>query len=147
MRPLRGYNDAKPSGDFERLPAGGYIIKITGVKDEAADDKQYLKIIYDIAEGPERGRYKNEEPKNDFRHSFIRSYKETALGMFKAFINAVDDSNNTKFTEQVEKGLNEQLLIGKVLGIVIGYEEYEANDGNVKERTRIASCISAEKVR
>lgn len=145
MKPLKGYNEATASGEFERLAPGGYVIKITDVTDK--DDLQYLRVVYDIAEGPEKGRYANEDAEHVYRHSFIRSYKEKALGMFKAFINAVDDSNNTKFTEQIEKGFNEQLLIGKVLGIVIGYEEYEANDGNVKERTRIASCISAEKVR
>ena len=32
MKPIKGYNDAQASGDFERLPAGGYVIKITGVK-------------------------------------------------------------------------------------------------------------------
>ena len=31
MKALAGYNDAKASGDFERLPAGGYVIRITGV--------------------------------------------------------------------------------------------------------------------
>ena len=146
MRPLKGYNDAKPSGDFERLPAGGYIIKITGVKDEDAPDKQYLKIIYDIAEGPEAGRYKNEEPKNDFRHSFIRSYKESALGMLKTFINAVDETNGTKLGDTIEKGFDEQALVGKRLGAVFGYEEYEANDCNIKERLYLKSCTTAEKI-
>lgn len=145
MKPQKGYNNAKVSGEFERLAAGGYVIKITGVQD--ADDKQYLKIVYDIAEGPERGRYASEEPENDFRHSFIRSYKEKALGMFKAFIRAVDESNGTKFDEQIEKGFAEQQLTGKLLGVVFGYEEYEANDGTVKERLRVASVMGADRIR
>lgn len=147
MKPLKGYKDAQASGEFERLEAGGYVIKITGVKDEAADDKQYLKIIYDIAEGPEAGRYKNEEPKNDFRHSFIRSYKEKALGMFKAFIQAIDESNGTKFGDTIEDGFDEAKLVGKILGVVFGYEEYEANDGNIKERLRVAMVCSADRIR
>ena len=145
MRPLKGYNEAKVSSDFERLPAGGYVIKITGVKDETAS--QYLKIVYDIAEGPEAGRYKNEAPDNDYRHAFIRSYKDTALGMLKAFLNAVDETNGTKLGELVENGLDEQLLVGKILGVVFGYEEYEANDGNVKERLYVKSCMSADRIR
>ena len=146
MKPIKGYNDAQTSGEFERLPAGGYVIKITDVKDEQA--KEYLRIVYDIAEGSEAGRYKNEDAEHEFRHSFIRSYKASALGMFKAFIKAVDESNGTQFDADVEgKGINEQLLVGKLLGVVIGYEEYEANDGNVKERQRIALCCSADRVR
>ena len=146
MRPIKGYNDAQASGEFERLAAGGYVIKITDIEDDPK--KEYLRITYDIAEGPEAGRYKNENPDNAYRHQFIRSYKETALGMFKAFIKAVDESNGTKFDEIIEaKGFNEQLLVGKVLGVVFGYEEYEANDGNVKERLRVASCMSADRIR
>lgn len=145
MKPVKGYNDAQASEGFERLPAGGYVIKITGVKND--EEKKYLKIVYDIAEGPERGRYKNEEPKNDFRHSFIRSYKETALGMFKAFIIAVDGANETNFNESIEKGFDETKLVGKLLGVLFGYEEYEANDGNIKERLYLAKFLNIEQVR
>ena len=143
MKPLKGYNDATASGDYERLAAGGYVIKIQSVRD--ADDKEYLEIVYDIAEGPEAGRYKSET--EDYRHRFIRSYKEKALGMFKAFIQAVDESNGTKYGERIEKGFREQELVGKILGAVFGYEEYEANDGNVKERLYIKSCMSADRIR
>lgn len=145
MEPIKGYNNAQASGDFERLPAGGYIIKITGVQND--EEKKYLRIVYDIAEGPERGRYKNEDAEHEYRHSFIRSYKETALGMFKAFIKAVDEANETNFDELVEKGVDEQLLKGCRLGVLFGYEEYEANDGNVKERLRLVRFLTIEQVR
>ena len=102
MKPIKNYNSVQASGDFERLPAGGYVIKITAAQDN--DDKQYLRIVYDIVEGPEAGRYKNEDAEHDYRHSFIRSYKEKALGMFKAFIKAVDEANETNFNDFIEKG-------------------------------------------
>lgn len=145
MKPIKGFNNIQASGDFERLAAGGYVIKITGVQDQ--DDKEYLRITYDIAEGPEAGRYKNETPDTDYRHQFVRSYKEKALGMFKAFIKAVDESNGTNFVERIEKGFPESELRGKILGIVFGYEEYEANDGNIKERLRVVSCMEADRIR
>ena len=147
MRPIKGYNEAKASGDFERLPAGGYVIKITGVKDEAAPDKQYLRLVYDIAEGPEAGRYANEDPENDYRHTLIRSYKDTALGMLKAFIQAVDETNGTKLGATIEAGLDEQALVGKKLGVVLAYEEYETNAGDVKERLYVKSCKTADQIR
>ena len=145
MKPLKGYNDATASGEFERLPAGGYVIKITGVENN--EDKQYLKIVYDIAEGPERGRYKNEDAEHDYRHSFIRSYKEKALGMFKAFIKAVDEANETNFNDFIEKGFDEQLLKGNRVGVLFGYEEYNANDGSVKERLYLVRFLTIEQVR
>lgn len=145
MKPIKDFDKVQASGEFERLPAGGYVIRITGAADVVDDHgnlKEYLRIVYDIAEGPETGRYKNETADNDYRHSFIRSYKDKALGMFKAFTNALEESN-----PGYKWDWNEAALAGKILGVVIGYEEYEANDGSVKERQRIASCISADRVR
>lgn len=145
MRPISGYRDVEASSDYERLEAGGYVIRITAVTND--DAKEYLSLVYDIAEGPEAGRYKSELPENDFRHRFIRSYKEKALPMFKAFTVALDESNGTNITDMIETGFNENLLIGKILGVVFGYEEYETNDGNVKERLRVASVMSADRIR
>ncbi len=145
MKPIKDFDKVQASGEFERLPAGGYVIRITSAADVVDDHgnlKEYLRIVYDIAEGPEAGRYKNETADNDYRHSFIRSYKDKALGMFKAFTNALEESN-----PGYKWDWNEAALAGKVLGVVIGYEEYESNDGSVKERQRIASCISADRVR
>lgn len=145
MKPIKGYNEAKASGDFERLPAGGYVIKITGVKD--VPESEYLRIVYDIAEGPEAGRYAKEDPKDDFRHAFIRSYKATALGMLKAFLTAIDETNGTKLSETVETGLDEQALVGKIMGAVFGYEEYETNSGDVKQRLYLRACKTADAIR
>lgn len=140
MEPIKNFDKIPATGDFERLPAGGYVIKLQAVTD--VRDKSYLRIVFDIAEGPEAGRYLNESEENDYRHSFVRSYKEKALGMFKAFTEALEKSN-----PGYKWDWKEAALPGKLLGVVIGYEEYEANDGNVKERMRIASCISADRVR
>lgn len=150
MKPLKGYNNAQASGEFERLAPGGYVIRIQNVKDDkkmGEAENSMLRIVYDIAEGPEAGRYKNEPAENDYRHQFVRSYKEKALGMFKAFIMAVDESNGSNLSQKVEDGLNEQLLVGKIVGAVFGYEEYEANDGNIKERLYLKSCMSADRIR
>lgn len=150
MRPLKGYKDAQASGEFERLEAGGYVIRITEVKDDKKQgeaENTMLRITYDIAEGPEAGRYKNETADNAYRHQFVRSYKEKALGMFKAFIQAIDESNGTKFDETIEDGFDEAKLVGKILGVVFGYEEYETNDGSIKERLRVAMVCSADRIR
>lgn len=140
MKRISNYDSIQASGEYERLPAGGYVLRIQSAIDDPS--KEYLAIVYDIAEGPEAGRYRDEEADNDYRHRFIRSYKEKALGMFKAFTNALEESN-----PGYKWDFNEKALPGKLLGVVLGYEEYEANDGNVKERLRVASCISADRIR
>lgn len=146
MRALKGYNEAQATGEYERLPIGGYVIRITDVKDEVA--KNYLTITYDIAEGQYRGFYKDTDADHVRSHQFIRSYKEAALGMLKAFISAVDKTNGTKFGESIEeRGLDERQLVGKLLGVVIGEEEYESNQGELKTALKVRTCMEADKIR
>lgn len=140
----KAYKDAEAStGDFKRLPAGGYIAKITAVEDKA--DKEYLNITFDIAEGDFKSFYSDEWGKgHPYAHSFVRSYKEKALGMFKGFLRAVDESNNTKFESRAEKGFPENELVGKFIGVVIGYEEYRTNRGDIGQRTRVTATKSTD---
>jgi len=148
MKPLgKAYKDAEAStGEFKRLPAGGYIAKITAVEDK--DDKEYLNITFDIAEGEFQAFYSDDWGKaHPFAHSFVRSYKEKALGMFKGFLKTVDESNGTKFEDQAAKGFNEQQLVGKVIGVLIGYEEYMSNRGEIRERTTVTGTRTVDAIK
>lgn len=141
MEKINNWDDVKASGDFEKLPAGGYVIRILEVED--VPDKKYLQVIYDIAEGTEKGRFSGEwGAEHPFAHRFVRSYKNEAAGMFKAFINAVEASN-----EGYTWNWKEQTLVGKILGVVIGYEEYNTTMGTVSQRTYIRSVKSADDIR
>lgn len=143
----KAYKTAEAStGEFKRLPAGGYIAKITAVEDKA--DKEYLNITFDIAEGEFKGFYSDDWGKDHpYAHSFVRSYKDKALGMFKGFLKAVDASNSTQFEKQAEKGLPEQNLVGQVIGVLIGYEEYRTNRGEIGQRTRVTGTRSVQAIR
>ena len=148
MRPLgKEYADAKAmTGDFKRLPAGGYIAKITAVEDKA--DKLYLNVTFDIAMGEFKGFYADEWGKaHPYAHTFVRSYKEKALGMFKGFLKAVDESNGTDFEKRAENGFPEQELVGKLIGVVIGYEEYINDMGETRERVRVAATRSVDTIK
>lgn len=127
--------------DFPKLKAGGYIAKIYKVED--VENKQYLKIYYDIAEGEFAGYYKDLAEKfNKWNGSFIRSYKETALSFFKGFITALENSNtNYKFSE------NEQEMVGKFLGVVLAEEEYENQSGEIRVRLVVNKTCSVDKIR
>ena len=75
-----------------RLPAGGYICGITSVEDVA--NSEYLRFEYDIAEGEYKNYYRElSEHLNFWGGSFIKSYKEKALGFFKKMIVAFEKSN------------------------------------------------------
>jgi len=148
------YKNAKANtGDFTRLPAGGYICEITAVEDKP--DKEYLNITFDIAVGEFKGFYSDEWGKaHPYAHSFVRSYKKTGdekkdariMGMFKGFLKAIDDSNGTHLEQMPETGLDEDLLVGKKVGLVIGYEEYESDRGEIRERTRVQAIRTMEDI-
>ena len=146
MKPLPNFKEVSVSINHGRLPNGGYVLKIT----EATDDpkKEYLRIVYDVAEGPHAKHYSDEWGKaNTYAHAFYRSYKEKARHMFKEFLVAVDASNATDFVKEAEKGLDETKLVGKLFGAVIGEEEYRTDRGDVKTRQYVAAVMSADRIR
>ena len=127
--------------EFKRPGPGGYIIKIVSVED--VEDREYLKIEYDIADGEFKNYYKDLYKSRGFwGGSFIRSYKEKALPFFKAFKTAVEASN-----PHFEFKNDPQSLVGKFCGVVLAEEEYEANDGSVKKRLYVAQTRSGQVIR
>lgn len=146
MKPIKSFSEVKESMDFPKLVPGGYIAKITAVEDKA--DREYLYIEYDIAEGEFAGHYKALNEKHGFwGGKFIRSYKEKALGMFKSFLIAVDASNGTGFCDKVEKGFDESQLVGKTVGVILGEEKYDKNNGEVGTRLIVAATKPVEDIK
>jgi len=131
------WNEVKETAGFERPTPGGYIAKIVGVTD--LEDKQYLKIEWDFAEGSFKGHYQELfDAKGFWAGSFVRSYKETALGFFKAFKTSVEESNKG-YTFDYS---NPRALSGKLVGIVLGEEEYQKRDGSIKKRLYVSQTRS-----
>lgn len=151
MKPLGNtYTNATASGEGTRLPAGGYVAVITAVEDiplnPATNKGDYLKVEFDICEGEYIDYFQEMNKRLGWDNgNFIRSYKEGAMGMFKGFIEAVNKSNNTAFDPA--NGFNEHELIGKVVGIVMGEEEYRKNDGSIGTRLRVTSTKDVALIR
>lgn len=127
--------------DYKRLVPGGYVCKITSVKD--VENKEYLEIEYDIAEG---------EYKEYFRELFAnkgfwsgktyKSYSENGLPFFKAFIEAVTESNRAWVWNW-----NESILRDCLVGFVLGEEEYKKSDGSIGVRFGVVKILPIEKIR
>lgn len=127
--------NVKEAGDFTRLPAGPYICVIRNVED--VEDKEYLKITYDIAEGEYAGHF--DEIRKDHSDwawcgAYVRSYKTKALPMFKRFCSSVSKSNGAYVFDGNTVNSDEKTLIGKKVGITFQEEEYYGNDGTLKTR-------------
>ena len=123
------WNQVNEAQEFEHVTPGGYVCGITSVEDVPINPNtgkgDYLKIEYDIAEGSLKNYYRSlYNSKGFWGGSFVKSYKETALPFFKAFKTAVENSNKGYTFNNDEK-----TLVRKLVGLVLGEEEYQANDG------------------
>ena len=146
--------EASSGTDFVRLPAGGYVCRIISAtdhpdaKDKDGNLKPYLDIVYDIAEGEHAGYYSDEwGGKNLWAHSVRWYYTTAALGAFKGNMRAVDESNGTSFETSALTGIDERKLAGCLVGMIIGEEEYEGNDGSIKTRLRARYARPAQQIR
>lgn len=106
------------------IKAGIYICQIVDV--ENVEDKNYLKVYFEIIEGDFKHYFSNKQEvdkKWPFNGAFIRSYKDSALSYFKSFITAVEKSNPRFVWAWDEKELEDKTIV-----VVMGEEEYL--DGN-----------------
>lgn len=126
MRKINDYATTQAAREFSRLPAGGYVCIIKKVEDNAAGEYLYVEI--DIAEGD----YKNYaidtmERAGFWPLKFYRNYDGKSLKYFKAFIEAVEQTNN-----RFAWDWDEQKLVNKGVGIVFQEQEYVSKkDGKV----------------
>lgn len=148
MDAIKDYDEIETMTDFPKLPAGGYIVKILDAKDQPK--LQYFEVVFDITEGEFKAFFGTDFYKDkEYMHKLFVSYKESAKKSFKSFITSVEESNNVTLKEKVKSGiLDGSDLKGKLVGAILGYEEYEADDGKVKTRLKkFANFRSVETIR
>lgn len=144
MRTIDNWDDIqeRQEGDYDLPEPGAYIAKICSVRDD--ENKEYLEICWDFSEGV----YTGENQRTYTRAGFwpirlFRSYKESALGFFKAFKTAVEESNpGYRFDTRAVRALE-----GKKMGVVLGEEEYRKNDGSVGNRLYVYQVRSVQAIR
>ena len=139
--------EAYEEGGRRKPPAGGYVIVIKHVNN--VEEKSYLEVEYDIAEGDFAGYYQELYTRAHFwGGKFYTSYGEKAQGFFKGFITAVQESNPALEGLINSKGeIDETKLVGALVGIVLQEEEYIGNDGSIKTRLRKDMIRTADKIR
>lgn len=146
-----GYDESwAATGEPRSLPAGCYVcvIKQASVIDEYGKEK--LAILFDIAEGEQKDFYKSQydaarasssEAKWKGVHKQIMS--GTGLPYFKGLITSIEKSN-PGFVFKFGVDGNEKTLAGKKFGLVMGREQFKANDGNLKWATKVFQVRSLE---
>ncbi len=133
-------------GGFKRIPDGAYIVGIKKVTDNP--EKKYLRLELDVCKGEYKNWYQKlyDADKRETKYwprdgVLVRSYSDKALPFFKGFITSVTKSNKNFNWEW-----DEQKLVNKVFGVVIGTEEYKRQNGGIGKRPYIASVHSVETI-
>ncbi len=138
---IDNWNVIQEAGDIERPAPGAYIAVIRSVEDK--EDKEYLLIRWDFAEGAYKGANQDTFDRAGFWPSELRrSYKQKALGFFKAFKTSVEMSNRG----YVFDDRNVQGLVGKYMGVVLGEEEYRKNNGSIGTRLYVDQVRSIKAI-
>lgn len=133
------------SGGNTPLDPGPYVAVITGAIDH--DDKEYVELVFDIAEGPRKGYYSDEwAAQHVYAHHIILSYKDSALGFLKHNLKQFTESNAGFDAEAAWNGGKLDMFTGKLVGINLRQEEYE-KDGEVKLRFALPNLCPAQDVR
>ena len=141
MKKLDGFDkvDAIGNSEYKRLPAGGYVARITKATD--VPEKNHLHLEFDICEGEFTGYGANCMERNGFTPLNTRVYYDTnlpdddpnyekkhktSMGMFKGFTETVEKSNPPYVWEW-----KAQTLVGRVIGVVLGEREYRKPNGDI----------------
>lgn len=142
MRQIDNWDAIQETDGFERPAPGAYIARIVSVED--VEEKEYLAIRWDFVEGIYKGENQATFDRAGFWPTVLRkSYKEKALGFFKAFKTAVEMSNSAyTFSTKYVQG-----LVGKYMGVVLGEEEYRKNNGDIDKRLYVHQVRSLKAIR
>ena len=165
MRPLSGYSEATATNfnGGERLPAGGYVIRILDVKEESTKwGGEVIILRFDIAEGEHAQFYQKQyndasdeykKWKGTYRLNIpqqkgnteddIKKYKRS-LGFFKSQIEAINKSNGINI--DCSKEWDVSALKNRVVGMVFGNKEWEM-DGKSGWFTNPDHMLTIEEVR
>ena len=154
MKKRNSFNRENVYKEMEKLPVGGYVIKIINAKEEEFDWGSRLAIAFDIEEGEYKGFYaknfqqqtgEDKKWKGVFRLNIPKedgSEKDAwTQKKFNTTIVNIEESNPGYFFDW-----DESKLKGKIVGALFNNKEYEYN-GRSGFYTNCHSFVTAETIR
>ena len=149
------YEEVQVNQDFERLQLGGHkgIIKSVQEYTSTISGKTSLKVEVDTDKDDKQPNYYQEQYDNNTNadkkwSSAGTKYvplgeEENQIKMLKSFITAVENSNNG-FEYDWNKDADQ--LKGKKVGLAVGLEEYQDQEGKTKTATKVVQFRSLDKI-
>lgn len=135
MKPIGGYDNAKPYTEFTKLPAGAYVIGILDAQEIKGDKGDRLVLKFDICEGEFKNYYSEQYKNSQFEDTKYKGNfsifipkedgsedDEKTLRRLKTSINAIEDSNPGFHWDW-----DESKLKGKKVGMIFQDKEWKYN--------------------
>lgn len=155
LKKPENYDEVQVNQEFERLEVGGHkgIIKKVEEYTSTISGNTSLKVEVDTAKDDKQPEYFQQQFDNNTtpdkkwstagtKYVSLRE-DETCVRMLKAFITSVENSN-PGFAYDWNKEIDQ--LNGKKVGLLVGQEEYEDNEGKTKLATKVVQFRSIDKV-
>lgn len=149
------YDEIIINESYEKIILGGHkgIIKNVEEYTSTISGNTSLKVEVDTASDDSQPNYYQKQydentnankkwPTGGAKYVSLKE-DENCVKMLKAFITAVENSNNG-FVYDWDKDIDQ--LNGKKVGLVFGLEEYEDNEGKIKTATKLNQFRSIDKV-
>ena len=138
MAKLAGVQES--TGEFADIEPGLYKLVITNV--EPHEKQEFVRIFWDVAEGPSKGTY----AQSQYPPSEVMSWKETGQGMLKHKLHVLSDSNDGYKASATFENDTWKDLVGKTFGAVVRRRLYTAgpnskNPGADRETVEIAKWL------
>lgn len=154
MKKLNGYEQAQTISEQERLPVGGYVLKILGVDYQENDWGDVIILSFDIEEGEHKGFYStNYKAQTGEDKKWKGTYRlrvpkddgseqdEWTMRRFKTVMSNFEESNKGYHWNWDEKTLK-----GKLIGALFNNKEYDF-EGRHGFYTNCHSLVTVEKIK
>ena len=160
---MNEYNAAAETsgGGREQMVPGAYIATVQAIRTEGetlygawtSDEKQYVIVVFDIAEGPFAGEFSRDwymkdgrlDPDKDYLHRDYLSWKN--LGFLKHKLKAFSESNPGFDAEAAFFADKWEMFIGKRFGAVLDGEVSTNESGYDRWRFSVGEVASVQAVR
>ena len=158
-------NAAESTGNSRaQLLPGAYVAQVQAIRTEGetrygtwtADEKQYVLVVFDIAEGECAGEYSRDwfmkdgrlDPSKDWMHCIYLSFKNTEKNMqwFKRRLRAISESNPGFDAEAAARADKWEMFVGKKIGVLLDGEVSTGDNGYDRWRFS-ADIISVQDVK
>lgn len=148
---LKGYNEVSESnGDYQKLPAGGYVCRIINVELGERNGRPQIRIAVDIAEGEYAGYFARQNRDKWSKSAVFTRYiydesEKHITSALKSLLANIERSNADFALDDLTR-FNENSLVGKLCGFTFGEREYEHNE-KIYTTTEVKFPTTVDKIR